>query len=108
MIVAALLDSGPDGQWALARLTGVDLHTPSFMHYQCANVIRRLELGGTVGADQAALAYVDLLDLNVAVWPYAVVGERVWQLRQNLTSSEAAYGYSTVTDLARLRGLSTS
>jgi predicted nucleic acid-binding protein len=90
-VVAALLDSGPDGQWAMTRLTGVDLHAPSLMHYECANVIRRLELAGTVGADQAALAYADLLDLNVTVWPYEVLGARIWQLRQNLTSHDAAY-----------------
>ncbi|MCU1694412.1 MAG: PilT protein [Mycobacterium sp.] len=91
VIVAALLDSGPDGQWAVGRLTGVDLHAPTVVHYECANVIRRLELAGNVGADQAALAYVDLLDLNVTVWPYEVLGARIWQLRQNLTSYDAAY-----------------
>jgi len=90
-IVAALLDSGPDGQWAVSRLTGVDLHAPSLMHYECANVIRRLELAGTVGADQAVLAYADLLDLNVTLWPYEVLGARIWQLRPNLTSYDAAY-----------------
>jgi predicted nucleic acid-binding protein len=91
VIVAALLDSGPDGQWAGSRLTDVDLHAPSLMHYESANVIRRLELAGTVGSDQAALAYADLLALNVTVWPYEVLGERVWQLRQILTSYDAAY-----------------
>jgi predicted nucleic acid-binding protein len=91
VIVAALLDSGPDGQWAVSRLTGVDLHAPTLVHYECTNVIRRLELAGTVGADQAALAYADLLDLNVTVWPYEVLGGRIWRLRQNLTSYDAAY-----------------
>ncbi|MBB5164518.1 type II toxin-antitoxin system VapC family toxin [Mycobacterium sp. AZCC_0083] len=91
VIVAALLDSGPDGQWAVGRLTDVDLHAPTLVHYECANVIRRLELAGTVGADQAALAYADLLDLNVTLWPYEVLGARIWQLRQNLTSYDAAY-----------------
>jgi predicted nucleic acid-binding protein len=90
-IVAALLDSGPDGQWAVTRLTGVDLHAPTLVHYECANVIRRLELKGTVGADQAALAYTDLLDLNITLWPYDVLGGRIWQLRQNLASYDAAY-----------------
>jgi predicted nucleic acid-binding protein len=91
VIVAALLDSGPDGQWAVARLTGVDVHAPSLLHYECANVIRRLELCGTVGADQAALAYANLLELNITMWPYEVLGGRVWQLRRNLTSYAAAY-----------------
>jgi predicted nucleic acid-binding protein len=90
-IVAALLDSGPDGQWAVTRLTGVDLHAPTLVHYDCANVIRRLELKGTVGADQATLAYTDLLDLNITLWPYDVLGGRIWQLHQNLTSYDAAY-----------------
>jgi predicted nucleic acid-binding protein len=91
VVVAALLDSGADGHWAVARLTGVDLHAPSSMHYDCANVIRRLELGATVSADQAALAHADLLDLNITVWPYEVLGGRIWQLRQNLTSYDASY-----------------
>jgi predicted nucleic acid-binding protein len=29
--------------------------------------------------------------LNVTVWPYEVLGGRIWQLRQNLTSYDASY-----------------
>lgn len=90
-VVAALLDSGADGKWAVAQLSGADLHAPTLLHYECANIIRRLELNGTVGADQAALAHADLLDLNVAMWPYEVLSGRVWQLRQYLSSYDAAY-----------------
>jgi predicted nucleic acid-binding protein len=91
VVVAALLDSGPDGQWANGRMSGVDLHAPTLLHYECANTIRRLELSGAVGAEHAALAYADLLDFSIEVWPYEVVAERVWQLRHNLTSYDASY-----------------
>jgi predicted nucleic acid-binding protein len=91
VVVAALLDAGPDGQWASERMSGVDLHAPTLLHYECANTIRRLELSGAVGSDQAALAHADLLDLSIEVWPYEGVAERVWQLRYNLTGYDAAY-----------------
>jgi predicted nucleic acid-binding protein len=90
-VVALLLDSGVDGLWTAKRLSGADLFAPSLLPYECANIMRRHELGGAVSADQAAQAHADLLDLAVDLWPYELLSTRVWQLRANLSSYDAAY-----------------
>jgi len=90
-VVAALLDSSSDGQWATERLTDADLFAPTLLPYECANVIRRAELSRAITADQAAQAHADLLDLAVDFWPYEVLATRTWELRANLSSYDAAY-----------------
>lgn len=90
-VVAVLLDSGGDGQWATARLADAELFAPTLLPYECANVIRRAELSGAVSADQAAQAHADLLDLSIELWPYDPLAARAWELRGNLSSYDAAY-----------------
>ena len=90
-VLAVLLDSGRDGQWATARLADADLFAPTLLPYECSNVIRRAELSGAISADQAAQAHADLLDLAVELWPYEVLATRAWELRANLSSYDAAY-----------------
>jgi predicted nucleic acid-binding protein len=90
-VLAALLDSGSDGQWATARLAEAELFAPTLLPFECANVIRRAELSGAVSADQAAQAHADLLDLAIDLWPYDVLAARAWELRANLSSYDAAY-----------------
>lgn len=89
-IVAALLDAGDDGRWAAARLNG-DLYSPSLLPYECGNVMRRLERAGEVSAEQAVQAHRDLLDLNIEYWPYHPLAQRIWELRDDLSSYDAAY-----------------
>jgi predicted nucleic acid-binding protein len=90
-VVAALLDSGDDGQWAATQLTGGELYAPTLLPFECANVIRRQELARTISPDLATQAHVDLLDLAIDYWPYEALAERIWELRVNLSSYDAAY-----------------
>ena len=90
-VLAVLLDSGRDGQWATARLADADLFAPTLLPYECSNVIRRAELSGAISADQAVQAHADLLDLALDLWPYDVLATRAWELRANLSSYDAAY-----------------
>jgi len=90
-LVALLLDGGPDGRWASTTLGGADLLAPSLLGFETANVIRRHERGGLVGADQAAQAHADMLDLAIELWPYELLAGRAWQLRRNLSIYDAAY-----------------
>lgn len=90
-VLAALLDSGSDGQWATVRLAEADLFAPTLLPFECANVIRRAELSGTVSGEQAAQAHADLLDLAIELWPYDALATRAWELRPNLSSYDAAY-----------------
>jgi predicted nucleic acid-binding protein len=90
-MVSVLLDSGDTGTWAAERLAGADLFAPALMPFECSNIIRRHELSGLVSADQAVQAHADLVDLPIDLWPYEVLATRIWQLRANLTSYDAAY-----------------
>jgi predicted nucleic acid-binding protein len=90
-LVAVLLDSGPDGQWATDALAGEPLAAPALLRFEVANVVRRHELAAIVSADQAAQAHADLLDLAIEEWPYELLAPRVWELRRNLSSYDASY-----------------
>lgn len=73
------------------RLAGAHLFAPALMPFECSNIIRRHELGALVSADQAAQAHLDLVQLPVELWPYEALAARIWRLRANLTSYDAAY-----------------
>ena len=90
-LVALLLDSGADGQWATDALAGASMSAPALLRFEAANVIRRHELAEIVSADQAAQAHADLLDLEIEEWPYELLATRVWELRQDLSSYDASY-----------------
>ncbi|OBF85835.1 twitching motility protein PilT [Mycobacterium sp. 852002-51163_SCH5372311] len=90
-VVTALLDSGPTGTWMATRFVGTALFAPALMPFECSNIIRRLETSGLISADYAAQAHVDLLELAIELWPYEALAARIWQLRANLTSYDAAY-----------------
>ena len=90
-LVALLLDGGADGRWAAEAVSGADLVAPALVEFEAANIIRRHELAGLVGADQAAQAHMDLLELAIELWPYELVAARAWQLRDNLSISDAGY-----------------
>ena len=90
-LVALLLDGSADGRWATSILSGADLAAPSLVGFEVANIVRRHELAGLVGRDQAAQAHADLLDLAIEQWPYDLLAARAWQLRENLSIYDAGY-----------------
>ncbi|MEX1175077.1 MAG: type II toxin-antitoxin system VapC family toxin [Mycobacterium sp.] len=90
-VVTVLVDSGDGGAWLARRLAGTELCAPALLAFECSNVIRRHELAGLISPDQAAQAHADLLDLPVDLFPYESLAQRVWRLRHNLTSYDAAY-----------------
>jgi predicted nucleic acid-binding protein len=91
LVVAALIDSGKDGTWALKLLGTDQLVAPHLMPAEVANILRRAVLSGQVSADSAALAHADLLALRIELFPYSPFADRVWELRGNLTSYDAWY-----------------
>ena len=72
-------------------MSDADLYAPAVMPFECADIFRRHELAGVISADQAAQAHTDLVDMPVDLWPYETVATRVWDLRANLSSYDAAY-----------------
>ena len=90
VIVAALVDTGLDGRWAESFLTA-DLAAPPLLTVEVANVLRRAVTAGDLTDDAASLAHADLLDLRVQLIGYAVVGDRIWELRHNVSAYDAWY-----------------
>ena len=67
------------------------LGAPHLMPAQVTNILRRLAANGEISQDIASMAYADLLDLRVELFPYAPFASRVWELRGNVTSYDAWY-----------------
>ena len=101
VIVALLVDQGPAGAWAVTQCQGHRLIAPSLLTYEVANVLRRQLRAGLIGADRARAAHRAAVELRVDLWPYRGIAERVWALRDTLTSYDASY--CAVAELAKVR-----
>ncbi len=91
VLVAALSDSGAEGTWAEPILASGGLVAPHLVLAEATNVFRRLELAGKLGRLEAGAAARDLLDIELTLVPFAPFGERIWELRRNVTSYDAWY-----------------
>lgn len=91
VVVAALLDSGPDGRWAEAVLAAGSLVGPHLLPVEVTNIIRRSAARGRVSDDVAAIAQQEAVDLPVNLFPFRPLAGRVWQLRDNVTGYDAWY-----------------
>lgn len=89
-VVAGLVDSGPDGEWAEPLIT-VPFAAPHLMLVEASNLLRRAVLAGEITDDVATLAHADLLDLPVEVFPFPPFALRVWELRSTVTSYDGWY-----------------
>lgn len=91
VLVAALVDSGPEGQWAESAVTEGMLAGPELALAECSNILRRLERAGDITRLEANCAQRDLMGLDIELFPYSPFARRVWTLRSNLTSYDAWY-----------------
>ncbi len=91
VVVASLLDSGKDGDWAVAAMSGRALAAPELMPVEVAGVLRRAALAREIPDAIASQAHADLLDLRADLFPYEPFGPRVWELRANVRPYDAWY-----------------
>lgn len=91
VVVAALVDAGPDGQWAEEVLLSGHLAAPHLLPAEVANVLRRMLRTDEVTVDAAAVAQAELTALPIDLFSYAPVASRAWQLRDNATLYDAWY-----------------
>ena len=90
-LVSALVDSGPEGRWAVSLIARENLAGPEMLPAEVCNVLRRLELSGRLSTAEATLACGDLLRLNIELFPFSPFAQRIWELRDNVTSYDAWY-----------------
>lgn len=91
VLVASLIDSGSDGEWAEKVLASGELHTPHLALVETTNILRRLESAKLITTSEANAAQEDLMQLDMELFPFEPFAERVWELRHNITSYDAWY-----------------
>lgn len=91
LLVAALVDSGPEGRWAEAIIERESTVAPELVLVETANVLRRLERAKQITSLEATSAHRDALRLDLVLFPYEPFAARIWALRENLTSYDAWY-----------------
>jgi len=67
------------------------LHTVHLLDVEFAQVLRRLVRGGSLTPKRAEEAIEDLAALRIARYAPALLLQRIWRLRQNLSAYDAAY-----------------
>ena len=77
--------------WAEEVLADEALLAPELALAESSNILRRLELAGSLSMRQASSANSALLNLSLELFPYVPFADRVWELRENLTCYDAWY-----------------
>ena len=91
VLVAALVDTGPEGAWAENVVQGGALYAPELAQAEVTNTLRRLELSKKITTLEADAAYEDLMQLEIELLPFAPFADRIWELRPTVTSYDAWY-----------------
>jgi len=90
-VVAALLAAGPQGSWAEQLVAEHALYAPELVLVEATNVLRRLELSKRITTPEASAAHGDLMQLEIELFRFEPFAERIWELRQAVTSYDAWY-----------------
>jgi predicted nucleic acid-binding protein len=91
VVIAALVDSGPRGEWAEEVLASGLLQAPELVRAEATNIFRRLERAKLITMPEANAAQDDLMQLDIELFPFEPFASRIWELRHNVTSYDAWY-----------------
>jgi predicted nucleic acid-binding protein len=91
-LASALIADDAVGERMRLRLDVEDLVcAPEIIDLEVASAWRRDLLAGHIGEDRSRLALDDLANLSLARMPHRPLMHRIWELRHNLTTYDAAY-----------------
>jgi predicted nucleic acid-binding protein len=76
----------PRGDRALARDS---LNAPALARVETTNILRRLELAKQLTTSEANAAHEDLMQLDLELFSFEPLAERIWELRHAVTSYDA-------------------
>ena len=91
IVVTALADDGDDGDRTRTRLRGERLFAPELIDIEVVSAWRRLVAAGRLDERRADVALHDLSSLRIQRARHQPLMHRSWELRQNLTTYDAAY-----------------
>jgi len=90
-VVAALVDAGPDGEWAEQLMEDHEVIAPSLILVECTSDLKRLKAAQKINDLNASIARRNLLLLPVSLFSFEPFADRVWALRENLSSYDVWY-----------------
>ena len=91
VLVAALADDAGDGDLARERLRGERLFAPELIDLEVVSVLRRQVGTGRMPLRRAGMAVEDLAAAPVARAAHTPLLRRCWELRDSVSSYDAAY-----------------
>ena len=91
LLVAATTDAGRAGVWAEHVLEQGGIVAPHIVLVEATNILRRLERSKELTRLEAAAAQRDVVRLDIELVAFEPFADRVWELRQNVTSYDAWY-----------------
>ena len=92
-VVAVLLDPDPGAERIRERIESPDedLHVPHLTDLEVIHALRRQALRGALTPRRSDEALEDLANIMFVRYPHTPLVERIWELRHNLTTYDAAY-----------------
>lgn len=87
LVIDAVLGEGA----LLARLGTDDLAAPYLLDAEFGSVLRRKSLAGLLEPEEADATLDGFLAVEIERYPHAPLLRRVWQLRHNLSFTDALY-----------------
>lgn len=90
-VIGALVGD-PSNERLVARLGSERvLHAPHLIDVEALHALRRLVRTGALDAARAEAARDDYRALSILRYPHVGLLDRMWQLRENVTSYDAAF-----------------
>ena len=77
--------------WAEQVLSGRLLYAPELVRAEAMNVLRRLERTKLITTPEANGATDDFMRLEIVLFSFEPFADRIWELRDNMTSYDAWY-----------------
>jgi predicted nucleic acid-binding protein len=80
------------GEWVEEQLRVEDrVHAPHLLDVEVVGALRKRVHRGELAVGRAEEALADFRDMRVRRYPHRPFLSRMWQLRENVTASDAAY-----------------
>lgn len=90
-VVALLVDDAELGSASRRHYSLHDLAAPDLLHFEVSGVLRKLCRLQILSQRAAQHALNDLGLLRISMVPYGAIGQRMWELRDNLSAYDASY-----------------
>ncbi|MBL6692182.1 MAG: type II toxin-antitoxin system VapC family toxin [Pseudomonadales bacterium] len=91
VVAVALTRHDERSTWARTVMADERLFAPDVLPVEVTQVLRKLERSRQISTQQADSAFRYLLELDVQMISFSMLAPRIWHLRHNFTSYDAAY-----------------